>query len=100
MQLKPAQQPAAQFIPLQPKQAPASHTSVNPHMAQTFPPEPQAFWPLPVTHWPVRSQQPLGQLVASQTHLWFAQRCPVEQPPGLPGPQLHWPAALHWSASI
>jgi hypothetical protein len=44
------------------------HSCPVPHVPQATPPFPQVVAVSPVWQWPVESQQPFGQVFASQTH--------------------------------
>jgi hypothetical protein len=76
---------------LQPQTPVDKHTWPAPlwvQLTQVTPPVPQVV-ALGVWHLPVLSQQPVGQLVASQTHLPLTQRWPATQ--GDPAPHVHLP---------
>jgi hypothetical protein len=76
---------------LQPQTWVLKHTWPRPlvvQLAQATPPVPQAVLLVPATQ-VVPLQQPVGQLVLSQTHLPLTQRCPAAQ--GDPAPHVHLP---------
>jgi hypothetical protein len=87
-QLLPLQQPAGQLAALQPVHAWLVQLP-PPHEAQAAPPVPHSLAWSPLLHTPCASQQPFGQLVASQTHAPETQRWPVAQ--AAPAPQAHAP---------
>jgi hypothetical protein len=84
----PLQHPLAQLLEPQPAHTWAVQAFV-PHEAQAAPPVPHWVCRVPARHWPVASQQPVGQLVASQTHDPPEQRCPATH--AAPAPQAHAP---------
>jgi hypothetical protein len=90
MQLLPAQQPLAQFAGVQLLHMPLVQAAPAGHAVQTAPALPQAVFEVPGWQTPAASQQPLGQLVPSQTQV------PAEQwrlpPQGGPPPQEQAPA--------
>ena len=87
-QVPPLQHPLAQLPEPQPAQAWAVQALV-PHDAQAAPPVPHWVCAVPALHWPVASQQPVGQLVASQTQAPPEQRWPTAH--AGPVPQAHAP---------
>ena len=89
MQVAPLQHPDAQLVELQPTQAWAVQLP-PPQEAHAPPPVPHSVESVPALHWPEALQQPIGQLVASQTHVPPEQRCPVAQ--AAPAPQAQAPA--------
>lgn len=87
--VEPLQQPVAQLAALQPAHTWAVHVW-PPHEAHAAPFFPQTVFEEPAWHTPEASQQPEGQLVASQMHPPPEQRCPGWQ--AVPVPQAHAPA--------
>ncbi len=93
------QQPVAQLVALQPLQAPPVQVwALAAQFWHIAPPVPQAEAAPEVWHWPFESQQPVGQLVGSQTQLPARQCWPVEQ--SAPAPQPQPPSAPQVSATI
>jgi hypothetical protein len=77
MHVVPAQQPLAQSAALQYAwHCPASHSVPAAQAAQAAPSVPQCAL-LEVWQFPLPSQQPAGQLAASQTHAPFLHSCPA-----------------------
>jgi len=91
-----SQQPLGQSVGLHPEQVPDTHIWPVGQAWQATPPVPQV-WSLEVLQ-VVPEQQPLPQLIASQTQAPFRQRCPATHKLP-PGPQLQAPAT-HRSARV
>lgn len=97
--MPPAQQPPEQLSGPQPEHCWPTHICRAPHIAQALPFLPHSFWPVPVLHRPFTSQQPVGQLVASQPQTPLEQCCPAGHAPVL-RPQTQAPVAVQRSARI
>lgn len=82
-QVPPAQQPVGQVAAEQPAQVLPTQLWA-PHDAQAAPPVPHTALELPGWQSPVASQQPLGQLVASQRHTPAEHRWPAWHGPVAP----------------
>ena len=93
MQVLPLQQPPKQDNAPQLPQIWLLQLWLGPQSMQAAPIVPQALDEVPSWHWPVRSQQPVGQLVLSQTQVPALLQCWPTAHEG-PLPQLQTPLAL------